>query len=485
MPRSYIGVTTETSVQSAPSNQSVPSGLFQAAGITAKGPLSYNGVLRNLNQYTDIFGGRTPYETLYDTVRTYFQEGGAELVVTRVVGETATNGSVTLTDNSATPVDVLTIEVIDPGAHSSDYQAVVSNNTDSTFNVTVIDSTTERTIASFQRAESAVDLVSLAMGNENVIVRNLSTTAVPEPGIYNFTAGNDGRDTITAASYGDALNGHKGVRSGIAVGVPGQHPTIISEILGEHCQANNKIGLLDLPAETTISEAKSIGEALIGSSYSSYLSMPIFPAIRVPDGSDRTRTTSPIGYAAAARSVIHRSRSFAAAVAGPSVKTLWNFAVSTKLSEADINELNQSGINGIQSGPGAPFLNNWSSLSKEPGLYDLNVRDTMNNLDVQFRDAFQRLTWRPNDGRDNLRAEAQSIVDGIMAPLSAAGYLFPSIDGEGNYIDNGYSVEIEDIRSSGQAAPYDRIQVAVGVKLSPTLRHIHVPIRNVDLQSAL
>src|SRR5699024_8470689 len=106
--------------------------------------------------YTQIYGGRAPYETCYDTVRTFFQEGGAEVVVTRVVGDAATNGSVTIPSADETPVDSIAVEIMDPGAHSSGYQAVVTHNTDTanTFNLQILDGATGRVIAYFQRAES-------------------------------------------------------------------------------------------------------------------------------------------------------------------------------------------------------------------------------------------------------------------------------------------------------------------------------------------
>lgn len=485
MPRTRIGVTTEASVQSAPTSQSVPSGLFQVAGITVKGPLNYTGIIRNLSEYSELFGGRAPYVTVYDVVRSYFQEGGSEVAITRVVGPNATNGSVTIQDAAATPADTLVVEVLDPGPHTADYQAVVTENTDTTFNLTVLDSTTGRNIVTFQRAESTADLASLALGNEYVKISALAAGTPPAPGTYNLSAGTDDRAGILASTYGTALDAHKGIRGGIAVACPGQHPSTIAPVLGEHCANHKKIGLLDVPEGTSLTAAKTLGDSLLGTAYGSYLSMPIYPSIRVPDGNDRTRLASPVGYAAAHRSITHRVLSYAAAVAGPRVKTLWNFTPSVRLSEDDINDLNESGINGIQSGVREPYLNNWSSLSNEPGLYDLNVRDTMNNLTVLLELGFQQLIWKPNDGRETIRSEAQAIVDGVMAPLVRGGYLFPSVDMEGSYLDSGYTVSVEDIRTSGQAAPYDRIQVSVGVRLSPTLRHIHIPIRSVDLRSAL
>ena len=233
-------------------------------------------------------------------------------------------------------------------------------------------------------------------------------------------------------------------------------------------------------------EAKALGEELLGKvPYASYLSMPLYPAIRVPDGSDRTRTVGPAGYVAAHRSVTHRKYSYAAAVAGPRVKTLWNFAPVSRLSEDDVNDANRSGINAIQSNTGVPYLNNWSSLSDEPGLFDLNVQDALNNLTVQLKAGMQELIWRPNDGRDILTSAARSVVDTVMAPLVEGGWLFPSRDGDGSFMDSGYTVTVEDIRASDQGSPYDSMTVAVGVKLSPTLRHIHIPIRKVDLRQGL
>lgn len=484
MTRSYIGVTTEVSVQSSPTNTSVPSGRFQIAGITEKGPLNYPAIIRSINQYSSIFGGRTPYDTLYDTVRTYFQEGGAELYVTRVVGANATNGSVIISSAAETPEPLVNIEVKDPGAHSAQYEAVVETNTDNTFNLRVVDTSSLRVLVSFARAESPADLASLALGSDIVTVRALAETGIPPKGAYRFSEGNDDRAAIDDAAYGAALTAHKGIRAGVAVACPGREPSLtFASMLGEHCWAKGKIGLLEVPADHTIEEAKALGQALLGNAaYGSYLSMPLYPAIRVPDGSDRSRTVGPAGYVAAQRSIVHRQVSFAAAVAGPRTKTMWNFYPVRRLDNEDVNALNQAGINAIYNDAGAPYLNNWSSLSAETGLYDLNVQDTLNNLTVLLETGLSTLIWRPNEGRDMLTSEAASIVAGIMQPLVTGGWLYPNRGPEGGFVDNGYTVDVEDIRTSGQPSPYDELVVNVGIRLSPTLRHIHVPIRKVDLR---
>ena len=103
-----IGVDTNVSVQAAPSAQSVPSGRAQFAGVTQKGPIGHPYALTSIRDFERLFGGRAPFSSLYDEVRAYFNLGGAEAFITRVVGPAATNGSVTLTDGaSESPKDCL------------------------------------------------------------------------------------------------------------------------------------------------------------------------------------------------------------------------------------------------------------------------------------------------------------------------------------------------------------------------------------------
>lgn len=492
MPRSYIGVTTDVSVQSSPINSSVPSGRFQIAGLTVKGPLYSERVVRSITEYTAIYGERAPYDTLYDTARLFFQEGGAELIVTRVVGPNATNGFATLRSvapEGGTATDVATIQIKDPGEHSAAYQAIVTHNNDTagTFNLSIVDG--KRVIAAFQRAESIADLLSLAMGNPDVeILAAPGGEAKPAATAFTFTAGNDNREQIEPAHYVAALDNHKAVRAGVAVAIPGQLPSAIAQGLANHCAAHGKIGILEIPAGYTIGEASTEAGAVFGKiANSSYVSMPFYPALRIPDGADRSRTVGPAGYVAAHRSVTHRQLSYAAAVAGSRTRSKWSVQPVTRLSEEDTNELNNAGVNAIQTNTGVPFINNWSSLSEEPGLYDLNVQDALNNLTVLLQDGLSDLIWRPNEGREALRASAGAIVDSIMQPLSEGGYLFPTRDAEGNFADNGYSCDVEDLSAPNntQVAPYDQMVVNVGIRLSPVLRHVHVPIRKVDLRQGL
>ena len=478
-----IGATTSLNRQSAPSAQSVPSGRAQFVGVTEKGPMRYQETVTNINEYERLFGGRAPYSSMYDHVRAYFNDGGAEAFITRVVGAAASNGSVTLTDASEVPVEVLTVQVIDPGSHSAGYRAVVTQRTDTGFDLTVTDTTTGRTITSFQAAESPADLANMAWGNRYVIIKDLGANVNPAPGVFAFSAGSDDRESVTVADYVKAADGHK-VPSGVAVVAPGLTAEVSAELLGRHADEKGKLYLADLDPELTLDEANAIGDQLMGKPNSVSV-LVFYPAVRIPDTNRRTRTVGASAYAAAARSATHRLYSPAQPPAGQERKASVGTVPVVALDQDDINELNQHGINGIQTTGGVAFLNNWSSLSADPSLREAAHTDALNQIRISLEAAMAPLVWRPNEGLDRIRGEAAAAVESVMQPYYAAGYLFPTLDAEGNMVDSGWTVTVENIRESGQNSPYGKLGVVVGVKLSPIIRSIEIGIRAADLNTAL
>lgn len=479
-----IGTTTSLNRQSAPSAQSVPSGRAQFVGVTEKGPMRYQETVTNINEYERLFGGRTPYSSTYDYVRAFFNDGGAEAFITRVVGAAASNGSVTLTDGSEeAPVEVLTIQVIDPGAHSADYRAVVTQRPDAGFDLTITDTVSGRTITSFQAAESPADLANMAWGNRYVQIKDLGAGVNPAPGVFSFAAGSDDRANVSVTDYVAAADAHK-VPSGVAVLTPGLTAQAAAELMGRHAEEKGKLYLADLDPELTIDEAVAIGDQLMGKAHSTPV-LVFYPAVRIPDTNRRTRTVGASAYAAAARSVTHRLYSPAQPPAGQERKASVGTVPVVALDQDDINELNQHGINGIQTTGGVAFLNNWSSLSTDPSLREAAHTDALNQIRISLEAATAPLVWRPNEGLDRIRGEAAAAVETVMQPYYAAGYLFPTLDAEGNMVDSGWTVTVENIRESGQNSPYGKLGVTVGVKLSPIIRNIVVGIRAADLNTAL
>lgn len=480
-----IGVSSTTTYQGAQLSQSVPSGRGQIVGVTAKGPLNYENTIRDIKEFERIFGGRTPYSKMYDHVRATLALGTAELFITRVVGAAATNGSVTLTDGaSESPKDVLTVEVIDPGQQSQDYKVNITARPDSGFDLTVVDTSANRTIAVFLANESPTDLASRSYDNPMVRIKDLGAGVNPAAGSFAVSAGSDDRASVTVDDYVKALDAHKGVPGGVALAAPDLVAPVSAEKIGQHAIEREKIYLADLPYDTTLDEACAIGDTLMGKPNTKNVTV-IYPSIRIPDSSQRTRTVGGSAHAMAARSVTHTTVSPAQPPAGQARAMAAPTSPVSKLDLDDINELNQHGISGIQTTGGRSYLNNWSSLSTDPTLRELAHTDAMNQIAIALRAGAERLLWRPNEGLERIRGEAAGVVDTVLQPYYAAGYLFPDKDAEGNVLNAGYGFTIEDIRTSGQNAPYSELAMTVWVKLSPIVRHVEIGITSVDPMTAI
>ena len=154
---SRVGVEYVITAQSSPALSNTVSARAQFVGITAKGPLNYGQPVGSYDQFVRLFGGRAPFETLSTDVKLFFdaQGGAGEIYVTRVVGDAATNGSVTLQDGATTPADTLTVETTEPGAHSSDYAVIVSTALNGGVTLTVVEQSTGRVLAALEGATPA------------------------------------------------------------------------------------------------------------------------------------------------------------------------------------------------------------------------------------------------------------------------------------------------------------------------------------------
>src|SRR5215831_17754270 len=89
-------------LRSTPPVASIPTdtGVWFVAGTTDAGPLAATPI-RSMADYTRLFGARVSYSVLYDSLDTYFREGGGTAYVARVVGPAAVTASKNLLDASS------------------------------------------------------------------------------------------------------------------------------------------------------------------------------------------------------------------------------------------------------------------------------------------------------------------------------------------------------------------------------------------------
>jgi hypothetical protein len=476
-----IGVQVTTKLSSGPSNVGTPSGRLHIAGLTAYGPADRGVVLDSIAKFEALYGGRTAYSSnAYDTARLYFEEGGNELVMSRVVGPAATKGALTLKDSA--DVNTVKVESKDPGAHSTDYTVQVTNN-GSTFDVTIRRAGTA--LVTYTGLTSPADFVQKSATNAYVTVTSLgSVTAAPgdNPKTLAATAlsaGTDDRAAVTAQHHIDALDAGAGAEGG-AVAVPGYTVAQIGTLLLAHAAAKGKIALLAVPATSTPDEAAAAAAGLANDPNGAYGGI-FYPHLIIPDGG-ATRTISPEGYVAAVRARAHRDTGFWQVPAGNRAKTRWVLGTATPIDTTINDTLAESLVNGIVTTNSNVRLYGWQSLSTDrDNLGLLTARDALNNLTLQVKAALEPFVFETNDGKGHLRSYVESAVVGVLDPIAKRDGFYALLDDDEQEIDPGYRVVVDEALNPITAQAENKVVVSMSVRLSPTAQLIQVEIIKVPL----
>lgn len=484
-----IGVDVTTSLRSGPSNTGVLSGRFQIAGLTEKGPVGTSTVLKSIAEFESRYGTRTSYNSaVYDTARLFWEEGGSELVMTRVVGPAATKGTLTLMDQAGTPVATLLIQAKDPGAASATLTVTVTvDGVNDTFDLFIKENGT--TVQSFTNNTSPADVVAKAASSTYVTITSQgSATVAPDNNPVAVTntplsAGADDRASVVAATQITALNNGGSLARGGAVAVPGYTADVIGVTLAAHAKAYGKIALLSMGAGATTGEIADAGEAVSATANGDAAGI-FYPHLIVPDGTS-TRTVEPTGYVAAVRSRAHRDVGFWQAPAGDRARARWALGTSTIVDTAANNLLNDDNINAVVTTGPRVRLYNWTSLSSDrDNLGALSARDALNNLTALIEEALEPYVWGQLDSNRQLLGFIESATIGVLDPISKRRGFFASLDSAGNTIDKGYRVVVDAPLGAGGAPPTE-VLVSVAVRLAPSASLIRVEIVKVALQASV
>lgn len=480
-----VGVEVTTGLRTGPTNPGPPSGIFQIAGVTERGPVDAPALVKSIGAYTALFGDRTPYSSnMLDTARMFFEEGGSELLVSRAVGPAAAAGFLVLQDGS--DVDTLRVEARHPGAYSADLTVAVTSQGDT---VTVTVSEDGELVASFRNLSTVGDIVAAAASNRHVRILDLgSETAAPGnlPVALTGTAlsaGLDDRGNVDNAQIVAALAAAGDKVAGGAVAAPGYPADTIGQALVDYATSVGAIALLAPHEGASKAEAIQTADGLANSGSGAYAGL-FWPHLTIPDGTG-TRVISPEGYIAAVRTRAFNETGFWATPAGERATTQWVNGTVTEVSPALNNELSAGLVNGIVTVNGRTRLYNWRSLSTDYLNFGLlSARDTLNNLVQQIKIVLEPYVFQTVDGRGHLFSQIEGAAVGVLAPIATAGGFYARLDGE-DEIDPGYQVVVDSTNNELSSLEENTVLVDIAVRLSPVAALIKAEIVKVPLAAAM
>lgn len=483
---SKIGVEASTTIRSGPINQGPVSGRFQIPAITSSGPVDRAVLIRSIAEYESMFGPRAAFSANgYDTARMFFEEGGSELIVSRVVGPAAVNDKLTLMDSSA--AETLLVEARNPGGHTTPIKASVST-TGAQCTITI--SQGGETLAIFNGGSPA-DLVAAASKSPVVRISDLGS-ATAAPGNLPITAaatdligGTDDRASITVDHVIAALGRAGELGEGGAVAAPGYPASIIGTALIDYAKANARVALLAPAVTETADSVIAAAPDLIGGA-GDHAGL-FFPHLTIPDGS-ATRVISPEGYVAAMRTRAHQTAGYWRKPFGDIAQCRWVVGTVVPVNTELNNRLSDAQVNGIVTTGTKVRLYNWVSLSNNSEMRALSARDVLNNLSREVKNVLEPFVGETVDDNGHLTARIGAEVEGLLSPIADAGGFFglsrDTGDGEQEEIDPGYQITVDSTNNPLSSLEQNVLNVTVLVRLSPTADLIRVEIIKVPLQSA-
>jgi phage tail sheath protein FI len=480
------GTVVTTATRSGPTTPlRAASGQYFVAGLTERGDTAAPILLRGMADYDRYCGARVTYGSLYDDLKTFFEEGGSQAYVARVVGGSASKGTLTLNDRAGSPLPSVRIDAQSAGSWSTSVTVEVQNGSvANTYRIIVRlageivqDETNlsspDDAVLRFSQSPyiRAVNLGS-ATGSPNNNPAVLAATAL--------SAGNDQRASVVAADYVTALSRFtQGLGDG-AVAIPGQGTAVHAGLI-LHAKDNRRIALLATIRNETVANLTALA-----STYTSEYAALIAPWILVSDGANGVRAISPEGYVAACRSRAHDSIGPARAPAGDIAKARTILGVDQSFTRAEGDTLDNGKVSAIRVIANTVRLYGWRSLSNDSAnYYLLTGRDLLNRLVVSAELVLEEFVFQPIDAKGQLLSSINAALVGIVEPMRKLGMLYENYDDAGNLIDPGYKVETGSEVNSAASLAANEVRARLSVRVSPSGALVSLTIVKVAVTGGL
>lgn len=490
------GVVVTTGVRTSPSSTAVaPASTFFVVGTSQRGPVGYSGADPSASSYTPsaklvtsladfetYFGTYNSAYTLHQHVKTFFEEGGVRAYVSRVVGASATSGSLAMSGGGA-----MTLTAANPGSWSSNVTVTVTA-TSGPFAVKIFYSGslvyTTGTVTTVGEAVTKINNSTVAAAYVRATLvtagANLTTAYTAAP----LSAGVDGA-TPSAALLIEGLDVFADSYGAGAVAIPGQTTSTAYDALVAHAKDHNRIALLAIPQTDTVTDA--VDEAanyasVDGAEYAAFY----YPFITVPGDGGTTLTISPESYVAAKRAVAHAQIGPWQAGAGLLSAASYVTGVDKTVNKTDGDTLDAGRVNAIRIIQGSVRVYGARSASDDDDNWRyITYRDMLNYIVTEAERRLEDLVFSPIDGRQSVFGRVEARLIGLLDPLRSLGGLYEAFNADGELVDPGYSVQVTDALNPVSQLATGLIKARVGVRVSSVGDQIEVEVLKSNLTSSV
>ena len=471
-PGSNIVVRETSPRRGAPTD----TGLWFVVGLTEKGAAGVAHKIESMSDYVRVLGNRVTYGMLYDSLETFFAEGGSTAYVSRVVGPAAVNSFRVVNDAGAAAT--LRVEALGPGAWGDSLQiAVLAGDLGGNFKLQVSHTTMGILETSPDLADKAAAFTWAANSQYIKLVDQPSPNDPAVAAAAALAGGNDDRAAITDAHWKTAL-GYFGKDLGPGqVSYPGRTTTQAHTDLQAHAISRSCVALLDaVDTATAATHLTTAGQSrTVNARYSAlFAGWLITPGVT-------PGTTRVIPPSAAVAGKIARQDSLGSAnvpAAGQQGELVYAIGINSPILESDREKLNDAGVNVIRMMYGVARIYGWRSLAnpvtETQWLNFGNVRLLMEiaSLADNIGEAFM---FNQIDGQGSTINRFGAALTAMLMPYWEEGALYGDTAGDAFIVDIGPQVNTPTTIADGQ------LRAVLGLKMSPFAEMVTIEIVKIPI----
>lgn len=459
------GINISTTTRTGPIATSVrESSQAFFVGVALRGPTDRALLVTSIEQFELNYGGFVSGTYLHSTVQTFFEEGGSQCWIARVVGDDAVASTLSLKNSTTT---VISLTAIGAGAWS------VAGGTDA-LTAEVVTGTASGTKAVIIRKNG---LAIMSTGNcttNQQIVGKINTNPVAKLLVFaaviptyetsslaalpsTATAFGDGTDTdgVDGDAPTDAqllagltlFNDELGTG---AVACPESTGATVRTALIAHANTYNRLAFLYPDAASDPNDDEdyaaliAITQAIKAGSNAEHVAF-FAPWVYVPTSvAGVSRMIPPVGYAAAARARAHNATGPHQPGAGVASVARFVNGLEFPIGSTVGDNLDNESINAIRVINNTIRIYGARSCSGDlPNFRYITGQDVMNFVVVQAYRDLEDILFRPIDSRNAMFADIKQRLQAIMEGLRSIGAIYEAFNDSGQRIDYGYTIKCD------------------------------------------
>lgn len=480
------GIVLTTATATGPSGTTAnPTSTLFVAGQTEKGPQGGALLVSSLADYILLYGNSISTAYTYETVETFFQEGGTRCFISRAIPDGAVSASSSLVDSAT--LEALKLLASGEGTWANTQLTASVVNSTTSFKVKVKSNTViVYSSPAFTTVAQAVSEIN-SSAQARIYVSAVPGASALLPATVTdkvFAGGADGDVTMDAGDVVEAIAVFGSVTGPGAVCAPGMYDDTVYDALIAHAKSMNRVALLGFGQNETSSGAIAKADEYqetAGADGAAWF----YPWVKIPRG-EISISVPCEGYVAGKRAKQHNQVGSWAAYAGIKTQAQFVSGVEYAIGSAAGNLLDAGNVNPIRLIAGGVRIYGARSASSDNANYRyINARETLNYIVTQAELKLESLVFSVIDGRQSLFGEVQAVLVSLLDPLSTSGGLFSAYDLNGKFIDPGYKVNVSDAINPLSQLATGVVKAKVSCRVSSIGDTIEVEITKSNLVSTL